>query len=42
MKAKHVWMAGLLALSSLGMQAKNMDEFLGDLQSEKNLNDGGE
>ena len=37
MKAKYVWMAGLLALSSLGMQAKNMDEFLGDLQSEKNL-----
>ena len=37
MKAKCVWMAGLLALSNLGMQAKNMDEFLGDLQSEKNL-----
>ena len=37
MKAKYVWMAGLLALSSMGMQAKNMNEFLKDLQHEKDL-----
>ena len=27
MKAKYVWMAGLLALSSMGMQAKKIYSF---------------